>query len=174
MQPDGTGTLETELIQLSRIQCILTLKQEITLLTLTVSNANGTNSKSAPITVEAGPKLVASFSTNVTSGHAPLTVQFTDQSINATVWNWNFGDGTNSTQQNPVHTYSEEGNYNVILTVSNTNSTKSISASITVYSEKYTFVTKWGSYGSDDGQFEGPYGVAVDSSGNVYVADTCQ
>jgi PKD repeat protein len=39
-------------------------------------------------------------------------------SENATGWNWNFGDGTNSTQQNPTHTYSEAGNYTVSLTVS--------------------------------------------------------
>ena len=37
--------------------------------------------------------------------------------------------------------------------------------------EPYTFVTKWGSYGSEDGQFNYPMGVAVDSSGNVYVTD---
>ena len=37
--------------------------------------------------------------------------------------------------------------------------------------EPYTFVTKWGSSGSEDGQFNYPFGVAVDSSGNVYVAD---
>ena len=35
----------------------------------------------------------------------------------------------------------------------------------------YSFITKWGSSGSADGQFNSPYGVAVDSSGNVYVAD---
>ena len=34
-----------------------------------------------------------------------------------------------------------------------------------------TFITKWGSDGTADGQFSGPAGVAVDSSGNVYVAD---
>ncbi|HOL09915.1 MAG TPA: SBBP repeat-containing protein, partial [Bacillota bacterium] len=34
------------------------------------------------------------------------------------------------------------------------------------------FLTKWGSFGTGDGQFDFPYGVAVDSSGNVYVADT--
>ena len=34
------------------------------------------------------------------------------------------------------------------------------------------FITKWGSYGSEDGQFHYPIGVAVDSSGNVYVADS--
>ncbi|MDO8871952.1 MAG: hypothetical protein Q7V05_04365 [Methanoregula sp.] len=38
--------------------------------------------------------------------------------------------------------------------------------------ETYTFVTKWGTQGSGgDGQFNEPYGVAVDSSGSVYVAD---
>ena len=33
------------------------------------------------------------------------------------------------------------------------------------------FITKWSSNGTDDGQFI-PYDIAVDSSGNVYVADT--
>ena len=35
----------------------------------------------------------------------------------------------------------------------------------------YSFITKWGSNGTADGQFSSPAGVAVDSSGNVYVAD---
>ena len=33
-----------------------------------------------------------------------------------------------------------------------------------------TFNGWWGSYGTEDGQFKNPEGVAVDSSGNVYVA----
>jgi hypothetical protein len=33
------------------------------------------------------------------------------------------------------------------------------------------FVVKWGSYGSDDGQFRHPMGIAVDGSGDVYVVD---
>ena len=37
--------------------------------------------------------------------------------------------------------------------------------------ETYEFVRKWGSVGSGDGQFSNAYGVAVDSSGNVYVVD---
>jgi hypothetical protein len=34
------------------------------------------------------------------------------------------------------------------------------------------FVTKWGSYGSGDGQFYAPHGIAVDGNGDVYVVDT--
>jgi PKD repeat protein len=32
-------------------------------------------------------------------------------------WAWDFGDGTTSTEQNPVHTYAERGRYDVQLTV---------------------------------------------------------
>ena len=35
-----------------------------------------------------------------------------------------------------------------------------------------TYVTSWGSHGSGPGQFAGPYGVAVDAHGEIYVADT--
>ncbi|KJU81573.1 cell surface protein [Candidatus Magnetobacterium bavaricum] len=42
-----------------------------------------------------------------------------------------------------------------------------------VYAEGgYTFVTKWGSQGTGNGQFASVYEVVVDSSGNVYVADS--
>ncbi|WP_230628016.1 hypothetical protein [Methanosarcina barkeri] len=41
--------------------------------------------------------LFADFSSNITSGCASLSVQFNDRSQNATSWNWNFGDGLNST-----------------------------------------------------------------------------
>ena len=34
------------------------------------------------------------------------------------------------------------------------------------------FITKWGSWGTGDGQFRYPIGVAVDSSGDMFVADT--
>lgn len=62
---------------------------------------------------------VANFTSSTTEGYAPLTVKFKDLSENATGWNWDFGDGTNSTQQNPEHTYSASGYYRVMLTVSN-------------------------------------------------------
>ena len=49
----------------------------------------------------------------------PLERLFTDQSVGADEWSWNFGDGNTSTQQSPVHTYALPGTYNVMLTVKN-------------------------------------------------------
>lgn len=49
-----------------------------------------------------------------------LTVDFTDESSDddaVTVWNWTFGDGGSSIEQNPSHTYSDAGTYSVSLTV---------------------------------------------------------
>ena len=62
---------------------------------------------------------VANFTANTTNGTAPLNIQFKDNSIgNITSYNWNFGDNTpNSTLQNPTHTYTVPGTYNVTETV---------------------------------------------------------
>ena len=35
-----------------------------------------------------------------------------------------------------------------------------------------TFITKWGAFGTGDGQFSSPQGIAVNSADNVYGADT--
>jgi YVTN family beta-propeller protein len=69
---------------------------------------------------------VANFTRNVTSGYAPLAVQFNDTSTGTPIeWDWNFGDGGTSNQQNPTHIYSTSGTYTVTLTVSNTNGSSS-------------------------------------------------
>ena len=62
------------------------------------------------------PAPVANFSADKTSGAAPLAVQFSNSSTNATSWSWNFGDNTSSTAQNPSKTYSSAGTYTVKLT----------------------------------------------------------
>ncbi len=63
----------------------------------------------------------AAFSANITSGHAPLVVQFTDNSIGSpATWNWSFGDGSYNTTQNPLHTFTAGGTYTVTLNVTNT------------------------------------------------------
>ncbi|NBC05666.1 MAG: PKD domain-containing protein [Bacteroidetes bacterium] len=49
-----------------------------------------------------------------------LTLSFEDESLKSpTAWQWDFGDGGSSTQQNPVHEYAQEGEYEVCLSVSN-------------------------------------------------------
>lgn len=60
-----------------------------------------------------------SFKASITAGRPPITVNFTDQSIlGITSWEWDFGDGSTSTKQNPSHIYTDYGNYTVSLTVS--------------------------------------------------------
>jgi len=79
----------------------------------------GTTSASSP---------VAYFSADKTSGNAPLTVTFTDQSTNSPIsWAWDFeNDGTvDSNEQNPIHIYSIPGTYTVNLTVTNAGGTNS-------------------------------------------------
>ncbi len=46
------------------------------------------------------------------------SVQFNNTSFNATTYNWDFGDVSNSSQTNPSHTYSSTGQYVVSLTAS--------------------------------------------------------
>ncbi len=63
------------------------------------------------------PVIVANFTANLTTGPAPLSVQFTDTSTGpgAVTWFWDFGDGTNATEKNPAHRYNNSGNYTVTL-----------------------------------------------------------
>jgi cytochrome c peroxidase len=72
-----------------------------------------------PIAAQGAP--VALFTTDPlpAEGGVPLTVQFVDQSSGTiTSWLWDFADGSASTLQNPQHTYTVEGAFDVTLTVS--------------------------------------------------------
>ena len=68
----------------------------------------------------------ASFTGTPTSGPSPTTVNFTGTFTgNANAFEWNFGDGNTSTQQNPSHTYndSDGGQFTVAFTAKNTDGT---------------------------------------------------
>jgi hypothetical protein len=56
-------------------------------------------------------------SASVALGPAPLEVQFTDVSAGAIGWNWDFGDGESSEEQNPLHVYEQPGLYDVAVEV---------------------------------------------------------
>jgi PKD repeat protein len=69
----------------------------------------------------------ANFSMNVSSGLTPLSVQFTDLSGGSPeAWEWDFGDNSSSSEQDPIHTYSAAGVYSVSLTVRNLGGTDTI------------------------------------------------
>ena len=54
-----------------------------------------------------------------TSSADGLTLTFVNASTNATDYQWDFGDGNTSTDENPVHIYANAGSYDVTLTASN-------------------------------------------------------
>jgi PKD repeat protein len=102
---------------------------------LTVYNEAGSDTvtKTDLITVISIP--VAGFTANRTVGTSPFAVQFTDLSEGGpTTWFWRFGDGWNSSEQNPEHVFSSPGTYSVQLDVTNTagNSTETKVGYITV------------------------------------------
>lgn len=107
----------------------LTRAQKFSLLTGNVCAAGSSNIGSGILNAKkaldaaggGGPQPpVAAFTGSPTSGCAPLTVNFTDQSTNTpTSWSWDFGDGGTSTAQNPSHQYTVGGNYTVTLTATN-------------------------------------------------------
>lgn len=53
------------------------------------------------------------FSASPTVGFAPLSMQFTDNSVSPSQWRWNFGDGNVSTDENPAHIYESGGSFDV-------------------------------------------------------------
>jgi len=98
--------------------------------TLYVGNYSGATSKTAAITVLGPP--MADFTADLTSGPAPLMVQFTDTSAGAVASrSWEFGDGATSAAANPTHTYNNPGTYTVKLTVANPAGSSSKTATIT-------------------------------------------
>ncbi|KKN31785.1 hypothetical protein LCGC14_0820380 [marine sediment metagenome] len=66
--------------------------------------------------------IVASFTSNIVQAVFPASIQFTDTSTgNPTKWFWDFGDGTSSDSQNPLHVYQAQGVYSVKLKAWNNN-----------------------------------------------------
>ncbi|HII80445.1 MAG TPA: DUF3344 domain-containing protein, partial [Methanosarcina sp.] len=113
---DGSTSTEQNPTQTYKTEGNYTVK-------LTVSNSLGSDSEEKNGYINVGSAVlapVADFSSDVTSGNAPLAVQFKDESANTpTSWEWDFGDGKTSSEQNPSHTYETVGTYTVKLTASN-------------------------------------------------------
>ncbi len=90
---------------------------------LEVYDSNGCNhnlSLASGITIHPSPTVTADAT--LSSSCSSLSVAFEDQSPSGTIVDrlWDFGDGTNSNQQNPTHTYTAPGTYTVLLTITDT------------------------------------------------------
>ena len=75
----------------------------------------------------------AAFETNPSIGPAPLRVSFADISTGeVTTWQWNFGDGTTSSERHPVHIYREAGQYTARLIATGPLGSSAVAAAIAV------------------------------------------
>lgn|GEM_PF-2787004 len=101
--------------------------------TLTATNAGGSDPETKPVTVSNPPPPTAGFSFSPSNPAAGQSVQFLDASSGSpTSRSWSFGDGTTSTAVNPVKAYSAAGTYGVTLQVSNVSGTDSETKSVVV------------------------------------------
>lgn len=82
---------------------------------LTVTNSYGSDAWNSTSYIYVYGDPTANF-THLSSA---LTVNFIDQSTDASSFVWNFGDGTTSNISSPVHSYATPGTYYVCLTASN-------------------------------------------------------
>jgi len=86
--------------------------------TLTVTTTNGCSNDNAtsPLIINAYPLPIALFSVNSTLLDIPYDILMcNNQSTNATIYNWSFGDGSNSILENPQHLYTSVGVFQVQL-----------------------------------------------------------
>jgi gliding motility-associated-like protein len=92
--------------------------------TLKVANGGASNTLTRTQYITVYGKPVVNFTVSDSAACFPLRAQFTDLSTTSTgtvkaAWLWDFGDGSQSAQQNPLHIYTNTGNYTVNLKVTN-------------------------------------------------------
>ncbi|TRX51870.1 PKD domain-containing protein [Fulvivirga sp. M361] len=66
-------------------------------------------------------EVIADFAYSQDQLCLPITISFTDKSTGAINWDWDFGDGMRSTEQNPVHTYYDFPENDITLKIGNEN-----------------------------------------------------
>ena len=110
--------------------------------TYTVTASDGCSpTATATVTITVLPLPVVAFSAPITSGCAPLCVNFTDNSTVTggaiATWAWSFGDGSTANTANPSNCYSNPGSYDVTLTVTSSlggcSSTSTVAGFVTVH-----------------------------------------
>jgi len=136
--------------------------------TASVTTATITTSGSAVVqSTETGTAYLVNTTVSVSNNFTSITGAADSQ------WN-SVAISLANTNTNLPATGLADGTYKVyaVDAAANLSSTSSNSVTVDTTIPAGTFLLKWGSSGSGDGQFQSPRGVAVDSSANVYVADT--
>ena len=112
---------------------------------LTVTNSVGNSSTSSDdfiiVSEEPTPNFTVSSDEN--------TVTFTNTSIGATSYSWDFGDGNSSTESDPIHTYSGDGQYSVVLTATNDCGSETTQQIVTTSSAPQAAFTSSGTSGCE-------------------------
>jgi uncharacterized protein (TIGR02145 family) len=112
-------------------------------------------------------KVTASFTTDKENGESPLSIKFTNTSTNATIYLWDFGDGSVSSEITPTHIFSNKSTSNAInftitlMATASDNTTSKYSKIITV--NKSTTQTNNIIFNPAK-----TYGTMTDQEGNVY------
>ncbi len=86
---------------------------------VTVTDANGCSASVGPFTITSTSGVTAAFTSDPTTGESPLTVNYTNGSIGATNYLWQFGTGDTSTVANPSYVFIPLGDFKVCLIANN-------------------------------------------------------
>lgn len=111
----GDSATSTEALPLHIYTTTGTYK--VRLIAVNPGACNGADTFERSITVLSGP--TSDFTFIPVKPEANVPTKFTNKSVLATRYDWDFGDDTKSTETNPVHQYNKTGNYKVCLTAHN-------------------------------------------------------
>lgn len=150
----GNGT--TSLVQIPTPVCFNAGIYDITLTVTSNGGCSSTSTINNMITIYPQPVAQFIFGPQPTNTVNP-TISFSDLSIDATTWSWDFGDPFNlyepntSSQMNPTHTYADSGTYCVTLTVQSAGGCADAITNCLIIEPEYTFYIPSGFTPNGDG-----------------------
>lgn len=119
---DGSNSNDPNAVHNHSYTNINSINEVYDLQLVAISDDGCSDTTSLPITVF--PPVIADFISD-TVGCSPLSINFIDNSTNGFTYEWDFGDGIIDFNQNPSHTYINNGNtiviYNLELIVTSPN-----------------------------------------------------
>ena len=109
----GDGTTSTDTMPVKSFASVGNYK-------VTLYNTYSFCKDSSSKTIKVSPKPKTNFTAGSTfKCSPPFTVTFTDATPGAVGWQWDFGDGSTASDQNPSHTFTDTGYYSVKLITTN-------------------------------------------------------